>query len=205
MSDSAASVAKTKQLAPWRSALCRALHRNRSKPYSRYFQLATVHPDGHPANRTVVFRGFFPDNNGLMFVSDGRSQKAKDIALHPFAAACWYFTETREQFRLTGALVLADANHPSSKLLKVRQQIWEDLSDKARLQFYWPQPGEQRAGDRARFENPTPDPQVAPDVFCLGLLDPTSVDHLELRGAPQNRTHYRQKGNDDWQRMELNP
>jgi len=27
-------------------------------PYAKYFQLATVKPDGKPANRTVVYRGF---------------------------------------------------------------------------------------------------------------------------------------------------
>jgi pyridoxamine 5'-phosphate oxidase len=46
-------------LAPWRSALARALHRNRALVYARYFQLATVRADGRPANRTVVFRGFY--------------------------------------------------------------------------------------------------------------------------------------------------
>jgi pyridoxamine 5'-phosphate oxidase len=45
-------------LAPWRSPLSRALYRNRNLPYCRYLQLATVRPNGQPANRTVVFRGF---------------------------------------------------------------------------------------------------------------------------------------------------
>jgi hypothetical protein len=27
-------------------------------PYAKYFQIATVKPNGRPANRTVVFRGF---------------------------------------------------------------------------------------------------------------------------------------------------
>ncbi|NJL49732.1 MAG: pyridoxamine 5'-phosphate oxidase, partial [Leptolyngbyaceae cyanobacterium SM2_5_2] len=65
MSDSAPSVSISTALAPWRSALGRALHRNRSRPYSRYFQLATVQTNGRPANRTVVFRGFLPDSNQL--------------------------------------------------------------------------------------------------------------------------------------------
>jgi pyridoxamine 5'-phosphate oxidase len=45
-------------LAPWRSAIAHALHRNRSLVYARYLQLATVKANSHPANRTVVFRGF---------------------------------------------------------------------------------------------------------------------------------------------------
>jgi pyridoxamine 5'-phosphate oxidase len=56
-------------LAPWRSPLSRALHRDGSKPHSRYFQLATVQANGHPANRTVVFRGFLNDTNQLKIIT----------------------------------------------------------------------------------------------------------------------------------------
>ncbi len=205
MSDSAASVAQTEQLAPWRSALSRALHRNRSKPYSRYFQLATVHPDGRPANRTVVFRGFLLDTNALMFVSDSRSQKVQDVETRPLAEACWYFTETREQFRLAGYLLLVDADHPRSDLRRERQQVWENLSQKSRLQFYWPHPGQRRTDGAERFQVPEPDPHVPPEVFCLGVMTPDSVDHLELKGNPQNRTHYNQIRDNEWNQIELNP
>jgi hypothetical protein len=40
----------------WRTMLQRSLGKNRSLAYARYVQLATVRPDGRPANRTVVFR-----------------------------------------------------------------------------------------------------------------------------------------------------
>ena len=205
MSDSATSVPRNAQLAPWRSALSRALHRNRSKPYSRYFQLATVHPDGRPANRTVVFRGFFPENNGLTFVSDRRSQKADDVAAHPHAEACWYFTETREQFRLAGDLVLVDDQITHPTLKEARQHTWEGLSDKSRRQFYWPHPGHLRTAGADPFNAPDPNPEVPPAVFCLGVLSPTLVDHLELRGDPQNRHRYTREGQDDWHYAELNP
>jgi len=74
-------------LAPWRSPLARALHRNRSKAYSRYPQLATVRPDGRPANRTIVFRDFSPDTNDLQFVTDLRSDKMAQIT-HSLRASC---------------------------------------------------------------------------------------------------------------------
>jgi len=44
--------------APWRVIIERALQINRNERHSRYFQLATIRPQGTPANRTVVFRGF---------------------------------------------------------------------------------------------------------------------------------------------------
>ncbi|PSN80900.1 pyridoxamine 5'-phosphate oxidase, partial [filamentous cyanobacterium CCP4] len=113
MSDSDPSLSgallKEAALAPWRSSLARALHRNRSRPYSRYFQLATVTAAGHPANRTVVFRDFLPNTNTLTVVTDQRSAKVTDIAAHPWVEACWYFTHTREQFRLAGPIAVVGA------------------------------------------------------------------------------------------------
>ena len=44
---------------PWHAAIARALERGSSTPSSRYLQLATVRPDGRPAVRSVVFRGWF--------------------------------------------------------------------------------------------------------------------------------------------------
>lgn len=47
---------------PWHAAIARALERGSSTPASRYLQLATVRPDGRPAVRSVVFRGWFGDD-----------------------------------------------------------------------------------------------------------------------------------------------
>ena len=87
-------------LALWRSPLARALHRNRSLAFARYLQLATVRATGRPANRTVVFRGFLADTNQLKFITDISSQKAEEINLYPWGEICWYFPQTREQFRI---------------------------------------------------------------------------------------------------------
>ena len=38
----------------------------------QFYQLATVKPDGKPANRTVVHRGFEGDSERLLFVTDTR-------------------------------------------------------------------------------------------------------------------------------------
>ncbi len=191
-------------LAPWRSLLSGALHRNRSEPHSRYLQLATIQADGRPANRTLVFRGFLDNTNQLKFVTDSRSQKADQIEHHPWAEACWYFTTTREQFRLAGTLTLVGANHPDSLLQQARQVSWQDLSDAARLQFAWPHPRERRA-DVSTFSPPPPDPQKPLESFCLLLLEPVQVDHLELRGDPQNRCLYRLESSQAWSIQAVNP
>jgi len=191
-------------LAPWRSPLASALHRNRDLAYSRYLQLATVLADGRPANRTVVFRGFLEDTDQLKFVIDARSQKVEQILHQPWAEACWYFPETREQFRLAGGLRLVKADYPDTTLQQARQTTWQELSDAARLQFTLPDSGKPRA-DAAAFELPPPDRNEPLPHFCLLLLEPMQVDHLELRGEPQNRSIYWRNSNLTWSFQAINP
>lgn len=193
-------------LAPWRQPLAHALHRNRSLAYSRYVQLATIRTDGHPANRTIVFRGFLDNTNQLKFITDDRSDKADQILSHPWGEVCWYFPKTREQFRLLGQLTLVHSECPDPDLLAARQTQWRNLSDNARLQFAWAHPGQPRT-DTA-FDPPPPDPQQPLPNFCLLLLAPTQVDHLQLRGEPQNRYRYWQDEAIDqhlWSVQEINP
>jgi pyridoxamine 5'-phosphate oxidase len=184
--------------------MARALQRDRTKPESRYFQLATITTDGLPANRTVVFRGFLEDTNQLKIITDIRSQKCQEIQQQATAEACWYFTGTREQFRIRGELLIVDLNYASQELQKTRQQTWEHLSDQARIQFAWACPGEKLAETTA-FSPPTLDP-INPGInFCLLLLDPIRVDYLQLRGDPQNRRLYVRDAAGNWDYSEINP
>jgi pyridoxamine 5'-phosphate oxidase len=189
-------------LAPWRIPLARALHRNRALVYARYFQLASLHPDGRPANRTVVFRGFLEPGNRLKIIADRRSEKIDQLAHQPWVEVCWYFPKTREQFRLSGMTAVVAAESTEPELQQARQAQWQDLSDSARLQFVWPQPRQPRA--ESGFTPDPPDPLDPPASFCLLLLDPVQVDHLELRGDPQNRSLYRYQ-EDAWTVEAVNP
>lgn len=190
-------------LAPWRSAIAHALHRNRSLAYARYVQLATVRSDGRPANRTVVFRGFLGESNQLKFITDDRSEKSTQIQQNTWGEVCWYFPKTREQFRLSGQLTLVQESHADLNLTKARQLQWQELSDAARVQFAWAEPGQLRSPDDS-FAPPAPDPLNPLPNFCLLLLNPMQVDHLELRGNPQNRYLYQQTGT-EWTVKSVNP
>ena len=189
-------------LAPWRVSLASALHHNRARPDSRYFQLATIRPDGIPANRTVVFRGFQSDTNILKVITDRRSSKVHHLEHCPWVEACWYFTKTREQFRLTGQLRCI--NKTCSEEVNWRLQTWQSISDSARSQFYWPHPGQPRS-HQSNFETVSIDTEIPPDSFCLLLLNPIIVDHLKLRGAPQHRYHYEQAADGTWSVVTVNP
>lgn len=189
-------------LAPWRSPLARALHRNRSLAYARYLQLATVRPDGRPANRTVVFRGFLDDTDHLVFITDARSEKVHHITHLAWGEVCWYLPKTREQFRLAGPLTVVDPATTDPVLQRARHQWWQTMSDAARIQFAWPTPRQPRAEGAFDVDPPTIE-QPLP-CFCLVLLAPCTVDHLELRGDPQNRWLYQQHGT-DWVVQAVNP
>jgi PPOX class probable FMN-dependent enzyme len=191
-------------IAPWRSFLANALKKNRSQPHSRYFQLATVRSDGIPANRTVVFRGFLENTDKLKIITDARSEKIIEIQNQSWGEICWYFTNSREQFRIAGNITIIDANYQNSEFLKVRESTWQDLSDNARIQFAWAHPGEPRANPES-FSPPQPDVNKPLDRFCLLLFEPVKVDHLRLRGEPQNRTIYARDEMGVWDVKEVNP
>ena len=185
-------------LPPWRSLLASAIHRNRSKPYSRYFQLATVTPDGYPSNRTVVFRGFLDDeHSSIKIITALRSAKIKDIEHQAIGEICWYFTKTREQFRINGNLRLVTALDTHLDLQKARKTTWHDLSDAARSQFTVADPT-QSVAEKSTFAVDLPDPNIPLDNFCLLLLIPRKIDHLQLRLDPQKTCVYTLEADSTW-------
>jgi pyridoxamine 5'-phosphate oxidase len=186
----------------WRSPLSRALHRNRSVPDARYVQLATIADDQRPRNRTVVFRGFHDSASQLQFVTDVRSSKAEQITQNSWAEVCWYFSKTREQFRIAGQMQLISDRSVNYQAARI--QAWQQLSLASREQFAWPLPAAPRDLDISSFAVSLPPVEQPLANFGLLLLRPIAVDHLELRGAPQNRWQYRWD-NDEWLMDAINP
>ncbi|MEA5463371.1 Npun_F5749 family FMN-dependent PPOX-type flavoprotein [Leptothoe sp. PORK10 BA2] len=185
-------------LAPWRPALARPLHRNRARVYCRYLQLATINVYGKPSNRTVVFRGFVGE--ALQMVTDGRSEKVHQVQITPWAEACWYFTVTREQFRIAGKLTLLNGDNDGDS---IRLKAWQALSANGRQQFYWPAPGQSKDKTIAST-NSIESTEQPPDSFNVLLLVPDRVDHLALRGQPHARCIYEYTPH-EWTVQEVNP
>ncbi|MFS8893467.1 Npun_F5749 family FMN-dependent PPOX-type flavoprotein [Synechococcus sp. O70.2] len=192
----------------WRAKLQAALHRNRSDPAARYLQLATVDPCGRPRNRTVVFRGFLGETDRIQLAVDSRSEKIHQIAHCPLAQICWYFAKTREQFRIAGTLEAITAGHPDPQAQQQRQQLWQQIPEEGRLLWFWPEPKGPLAPPEAFVAELTPEKASSPPpTFVLLLLDPTEVDHLQLRGDaiyPQRRTLY-ERSPQGWQCRAVNP
>ena len=187
----------------WRSHLARSLHQHRNQPEARFLQLATIGLDQRPRNRTVVFRGFLENSDRLKIVTDNRSQKVAQIVANPYAEINWYFTKTRSQFRILGKLILINQASADVELQSARKSAWQSLSEPARIQFSWAHPREAKSIDSPEIT--PPDPNQPLDSFSLLLLEPTEVDRLELRGAPQNRWLYLRDGKGDWIEQEVNP
>ncbi|MGQ9837824.1 MAG: Npun_F5749 family FMN-dependent PPOX-type flavoprotein [Cyanobacteriota bacterium] len=195
-------------LMTWQALIQAALHRNRSDVSARYMQLATVDPQGHPRNRTVVFRGFLGKTEQIQMAVDSRSEKIRHIAHRAQAQICWYFRKTQEQFRIAGTLQAIAADHPDPQALNHRLQLWQQMSEKGRLLWFWPEPKAQLAPPEAFVrELPLEKATVPPDTFVALLLDPMEVDHLQLKGDlvyPQLRTIY-ERWESGWQQRKVNP
>lgn len=158
----------------WLTRIEEAINRHAGDPACRFLQLATARSDGRPANRTVVFRGFVAGSETLAapylaFTTNQRSAKVEELERRAWAEACWYFRETREQFRIAGPVTLI-GELADQGLTRERIRIWNELSDESRAAF---------SGSGA---STTP-----PDCFLLGLLEPRWVDYLSIARAPHLR------------------
>lgn len=192
----------------WRQSLARSLHVQRSKPEAKFFQAANAYmPDDScdindivVENRTMVFRGFAQSSHTLLAISDSRSEKFSQWQQSPRTQLCWYFTKTREQFRISAQVSMvgssgllfqdehadADVNQGGSQnsiLTSERAILWANLSDKAKMQFYWPAPKQALKDIEI---NGTPSSDI-PDNFILICFHPHHIDYLNLTTTPQTR------------------
>ena len=122
----------------WLQQLKRAIRGNRRDAHNRYVQFATLGLDDKPRVRMVVFRGFSLSEASFFIITDARSEKVKELAQCPDVEVSWYFTQTREQFRLQCSAVTH--SHRTDADLH-RDALWQGLSDAAKAQFFWPEPG----------------------------------------------------------------
>lgn len=164
----------------WYAAIMRSIELNKSDPHYRFVQLATVTREGEPRNRTMVFRGFHPSDQSILLCTDRLSAKIKELSMGASVELCWYFTASREQYRLRGPVEMMD--DPSE-----RQAFWLKLSKETRAQFFWPPPLEEVQHERSvSLSSISLNDQKPPQRFLLFKIKPRRVDYLLL-----NATHRR--------------
>jgi pyridoxamine 5'-phosphate oxidase len=218
----ASSMSAAAAAAEWTALVQRSIDLGGGALPTRFVQLATLTGAGHPAVRTVVFRGWHRTSAdasvpALKFVTDMRSAKIEALEVAPWAEVCWYFGDSREQFRFTGTLSVVGPNTSPAELRSAREEQWLELSDAARLQFRYPAPGlprDVRRGGEVDGCDPflpvPPRRDVPEDTYALLLLQPTAVDHYCSATAERQRWYADMLSSGDktvrtWTRTFVNP
>ncbi len=70
-------------------------------PEPNAMALATVGPDGRPANRIVLLKGI---DHGLTFFTNYTSRKARELTANPYAAVVFLWDELERQVRIEGLI-----------------------------------------------------------------------------------------------------
>jgi pyridoxamine 5'-phosphate oxidase len=69
-------------------------------PEPNAMTLATVGEDGRPSTRIVLIKGY--DERGIVWYTNYRSRKGRELAAHPFAALQFHWVELERVVRIEG-------------------------------------------------------------------------------------------------------
>ncbi|CAI7929055.1 unnamed protein product [Closterium sp. NIES-54] len=67
--------------------------------------------------------------------------QVKEIEDSPFVELCWYFSESWEQYRISGSMCTVHAKSPDPALLQLRHAAWQPLTVQQRWQYCRGHPG----------------------------------------------------------------
>jgi len=213
----------------WKVMVDKSSKKARKIKGGNYVQIATVEKCEEenvwkPRCRTVVFRGFTnrqaDGTIGMKMITDARSGKVEHILRNPHGEMVWWFPLSSEQYRFQGKFKLiypVDHSRESSNSQEEdkswageRLDSWNKLSQPAKEQFFWPQPGVNYTGlQEASSDEVTEEPSstsnqdTPPSTFLLLLLFPTSVHYLRLKDNYATRDTLGQDGR--WLCQRVNP
>ena len=189
----------TSAMISWKARIDGSIARSRKIRGSNFVQISTV-SNGEPRCRTVVFRGFqkLPSDHPIAaecegmscvmkMITDNRSNKVSEAASQPSAEMVWWFSKTSEQYRIRGDLCFVGGGDFDADLDKelaaARKEQWGNLSDSAREQFFWQEPGIDYSGESivpTGGRDEEGNLLVAPPSFLLMFLRPKRVEYLRL-------------------------
>ena len=177
-------------LIPIQDRLDTSMGKIRSTRGSNYGQLATVDRAGKPHVRTVVYRGHFPIHcescrlRAMKIITDNRSSKIEHLLQNPMCEFVWWMPATMEQYRFASLSLIVSSDEQVELLRTARIEAWQALSDVARSQFYWPNPGSPFDSYSKVFDfdesEISRDSNFIPNTFTLLLLLPYEMRYLRL-------------------------
>lgn len=188
----------------WLADIVEALEYNSTHHHARYVQLATIGQSGKPAVRNVVFRGFCADSDEFIIHTDMRSDKIQQLQQHPEVELCWYFTESRQQFRISGKTRIISEHSQQTDL---RAQHWISLSPAMRSSYSQSAPGTTYHPQQV----PTPQSEhadqhsVPSEYFALLIIKPSHVDYLDLSSQPHIRVKHQLCADGQWYNERICP
>mmetsp|Transcript_11472 Transcript_11472/g.17211 ORF Transcript_11472/g.17211 Transcript_11472/m.17211 type:complete len:274 (-) Transcript_11472:32-853(-) len=213
----------TEEITTWRDKISTSIARSKKVRGGNFVQIATVDPETlEPRCRTVVFRGFLKQDGKeadiMKMITDKRSSKFSEVTASPKKATAspgdkkatcemvWWFGKSSEQYRIRGNLKFIGDDETDAALLIARKEQWGNMSDPAREQFFWKEPGlpfdsqaEVPEGGRDGEGKVLP----PPDNFLLMLLYPTRCDYLRLGDNFKQIDNI--KENNGWDAQQVTP
>eukprot|EP01126_Amoeba_proteus_P010812 TRINITY_DN1427_c0_g2_i2.p1 TRINITY_DN1427_c0_g2~~TRINITY_DN1427_c0_g2_i2.p1 ORF type:complete len:166 (-),score=26.71 TRINITY_DN1427_c0_g2_i2:100-597(-) len=117
----------------------------------------------------MAFRGFV-DKKSLKFSTDLRSTKVTELKYNSNVELCWYFADSKEQFRVSGKaeVVTCDISPLAFDVFS------KELTDSARATFAWPHPAVGQLTIEVSEE------EYPERLYPRELLCPPSFQHQEL-------------------------
>jgi pyridoxamine 5'-phosphate oxidase len=165
-------------------------------------QLATAGADGQPTVRTVLAKGI--DEQGIVFFTNYRSAKARDLAANPRASVAFVWLAHQRQVRLTG---------PVSKVERAETEAYFASRPRDSQIGAWASPQSEVVASRAALDQLAAEAEArfgtgdvpAPPHWGGFRLTPVAVEFWQGRtGRLHDRIRYRQDGG-DWLRERLAP
>ncbi len=164
--------------------------------------LATATPDGAPSVRMVLLKGL--DERGLVFYTNYRSRKAREIDSNPRASLCFHWPILERQVRVEGTVERV-SEEESSRYFATRPR-GSRLGAWASRQSERIPPGTDLRSEVQRIAETYPGNQVPLPPFWGGyLLRPTRIEFWQGKA---NRLHDRlvfERGKDTWETSRLYP
>jgi len=162
----------------------------------RYPSLATYSSQAGVSQRTLVLRKVFSPKRELLFYSDIRTQKVRDLSNDNTASILFYHPKQRVQLRFRCTLEVVKGVIES-------EQHWQNIPETQKKDYASQHaPGNTVTSTNNRYHT---DLERGYENFCLLKCDINAIDYLKLNREQHKRYIFRKNESDIWVANEVIP